>query len=126
MEESYGRRLRKMTNPQQHITQREYIIDIEKFDKLIDRYVNGTFAFSKSELSETIEEILEISRKCITDREKSHNNQQCIGKIIKELEKRLNHSKKHVYGFTAEEAGWVGGREDGLTEAILLLQEGSK
>jgi hypothetical protein len=63
----------KSTNSQQHITQREHIIDIEKFDKLIERYVNGTFAFSQSELSETIDEILEISRKCIIEREKSIN-----------------------------------------------------
>jgi hypothetical protein len=44
--------------------------------------------------------------------------------VVKELEETLEHSKEKLYGFTAEEAGWVGGYESGLTEAIALLKEG--
>jgi hypothetical protein len=42
--------------------------------------------------------------------------------VIATLEETLAHSKKNVYGFTAEEAGWVGGYESGLTMAIALLK----
>jgi len=47
-----------------------------------------------------------------------------IDAVVKELEETLEHSKEKLYGFTAEEAGWVGGYESGLTEAIALLKEG--
>ncbi len=45
-----------------------------------------------------------------------------VDKVIATLEETLAHSKKNLYGFTAEEAGWCGGYESGLTVAIALLK----
>lgn len=49
-------------------------------------------------------------------------NAMGVDTVIATLEETLAHSKKNVYGFTAEEAGWVGGYESGLTMAIALLK----
>jgi hypothetical protein len=74
-------------NSQTNTTRRKHHIDLEKFYKKLETYVNGTFAFSKGELSETIEELTLLVRARVTeeeilpptyDLEKLYNSCECV------------------------------------------------
>jgi hypothetical protein len=58
-------------------------IDLDKFCKKLERYVNGTFAFSDREKEETIEELFQLVVSCC-----SVPAEQRISDAIAELQQR--------------------------------------
>ena len=106
--------------PQQHPLDR-FEITREQLETLQD-YVGGKYCRVNQTIAfHTIKDIYDSG--CCSHSANTDAQAQ-IDAVVKELEETLEHSKEKLCGFTAEEAGWVGGYESGLSVAIALLKEG--
>jgi hypothetical protein len=116
-----------MAEPQQQqIAQYENIIDTDKFQKRLERYVHGTFAMSKSACDEIVEEVYDIAIGCI-DRRPLADAEQQITDVITELERlkqeaQQEHNGAMDYGMRLNRSG----RIDMAEVAISLLREVKK
>ena len=83
-----------------------------------------TKGYTKELANVSVEKALHIITDVRSNQSTNTGAQARIDAVVKELEETLEHSKEKRCGFTAEEAGWVGGYESGLSVAIALLKEG--
>lgn len=119
-------------HPQQELSQRECIIDLEKFDKKIEGYISKeTFCtFSKTDLRDTLDEIRTIVYNCVERREcASHSSaqQQRIKQVIRELEKEKDDAiSRYTNATTMNEEVYQQGIVFAYQHTIALLQAGDR
>jgi len=101
----------------------EFTLTREQLETLQDYVGENYCRVNRTIAAHTIKDIYDAGCSSHTSTPDADARQR-IEDVVKELEATLENTKKNVYGFNAEEAGWVGGYECGLEGAIALLKDG--